>query len=113
MLIVYVGAVAVLFLFVVMMLNVNMPRIKKGFTKYLPIGSFVSLVIFLELIVVVGGWHYKNDFVISSVIMLWLSKNDKFFDSALIFNASMTFVDAIGIIGFNKIDIFAICSNDI
>jgi len=69
MLIVYVGAVAVLFLFVVMMLNVSIPRVKKGFTKYLPIGSFVSLVIFLELIVVVGGWHYKSDFIISSVVI--------------------------------------------
>ena len=45
MLIVYVGAVAVLFLFVVMMLNVSIPKIKKSFSRHLPIGGLVSLII--------------------------------------------------------------------
>ena len=69
MLIVYVGAVAVLFLFVVMMLNVSIPKIKKSFTRHLPIGGLVSLIIFLELLVVIGGWQYKDELMISSLIL--------------------------------------------
>jgi len=65
MLIVYVGAVAVLFLFVVMMLNVAQQNDKfsQSPTKYshLPIGLIISLVIFFELIIVVGGWKFKPD----------------------------------------------------
>ena len=67
MLIVYVGAVAVLFLFVVMMLNVSQVNIKKtsrkGFINNISIGLFVGIVIFLELLVVIGGWKYKADFI--------------------------------------------------
>ena len=63
-LIVYVGAVAVLFLFVVMMLNVAEQKqswfIGKKST-HIPIGLIVSLLILLELLVVVGGWKYKPD----------------------------------------------------
>ena len=67
MLIVYVGAVAVLFLFVVMMLNVTQQIIqrsnKKGFISNISVGSIVGAIIFLELLVVVGGWKYKDTFV--------------------------------------------------
>ena len=67
MLIVYVGAVAVLFLFVVMMLNITQQTTKKtsrkGFVNYVSVGSFVGLIILLELIVVIGGWKYKSSFV--------------------------------------------------
>ena len=66
MLIVYVGAVAVLFLFVVMMLNVTDQITKgssrKGFINNIPVGSIVGIIIFLELLVVVGGWKYKGTF---------------------------------------------------
>ena len=65
MLIVYVGAVAVLFLFVVMMLNVaqnNTELINANFKySYLPISLVVGLVIFFELVVVIGGWKYKPE----------------------------------------------------
>ena len=67
MLIVYVGAVAVLFLFVVMMLNINEQLIqkssRKGFINNISVGSIVGIIIFLELLVVVGGWKYKGDFI--------------------------------------------------
>jgi len=67
MLIVYVGAVAVLFLFVVMMLNiteqVKKSLSRKGFINNLSVGSIVGAIIFLELLVVVGGWKYKSAFV--------------------------------------------------
>ena len=65
MLIVYVGAVAVLFLFVVMMFNVSQQnneqlREKKNF-NHIPIGLLISSVIFFELIIVAGGWKYKPE----------------------------------------------------
>tara|TARA_Y100000590_G_scaffold168398_1_gene192592 strand:+ start:95 stop:715 length:621 start_codon:yes stop_codon:yes gene_type:complete len=69
MLIVYVGAVAVLFLFVVMMLNVSLDEVKKGFSTHLPIGLLVSLIVFLEILVVIGGWKYKSDLVTTSSIV--------------------------------------------
>ena len=54
--IVYVGAVAVLFLFVVMMLDVDFAAWREGFQRYAPIGALVALVLFVELAVVVAGW---------------------------------------------------------
>ena len=65
MLIVYVGAVAVLFLFVVMMLNVAKQKNtwfkSSSSLSHIPIGLFVSLIIFFELIIVIGGWKYKPE----------------------------------------------------
>ena len=67
MLIVYVGAVAVLFLFVVMMLNINEQLTerpsRKGLVNNISVGSIVGAIIFFELLVVVGGWKYKGTFV--------------------------------------------------
>ncbi len=56
--IVYVGAVAVLFLFVVMMLDVNFDQMREGVQRYAPIGAAVGAVLFLELIVTVAGWQF-------------------------------------------------------
>ena len=65
MLIVYVGAVAVLFLFVVMMLNVAQQKNQwfnsKENSGHIPIGLIISTIIFFELIIVVGGWKYKPE----------------------------------------------------
>jgi len=73
-LIVYVGAVAVLFLFVVMMLNITEQLTerssRKGLVNNISIGSIVGVIIFLELLVVVGGWKYKGTFVPLSTINL-------------------------------------------
>ncbi len=54
--IVYVGAVAVLFLFVVMMLDVDFIQLRSGFQRYTPVGALVGLVLFSELLTVIGGW---------------------------------------------------------
>jgi len=54
--IVYVGAVAVLFMFVVMMLDVDFVALREGFQRYAPIGALVGIVLFVELALVVGGW---------------------------------------------------------
>ena len=63
MLIVYVGAVAVLFLFVVMMLNVAQQKnqwfLSTQSSSHIPIGLIISIIIFFELIIVIGGWKYK------------------------------------------------------
>ncbi len=67
MLIVYVGAVAVLFLFVVMMLNITEQITKrtsrKGLINNISVSSVIGVIIFLELLVVIGGWKYKDTFV--------------------------------------------------
>ena len=65
MLIVYVGAVAVLFLFVVMMLNVAQQKnqwfASEENSGHIPVGLIISTLIFFELIIVIGGWKYKPD----------------------------------------------------
>ena len=70
MLIVYVGAVAVLFLFVVMMLNVaqqkNQWLLSEGSSGHIPVGLIISALIFFELIIVIGGWKYKPDLFVSN-----------------------------------------------
>jgi len=80
MLIVYVGAVSVLFLFVVMMLNVSEKRNQqtkaKGLSKNLSVGLIVGTVIFLELIVVISGWKYKPNFVTLTSINLNLTQSN-------------------------------------
>jgi NADH-quinone oxidoreductase subunit J len=74
MLIVYVGAVAVLFLFVVMMLNVaqqNNPLINSAEDfSHIPVGLIISLIIFFELIIVIGGWKFKPDLVTSVSLLV-------------------------------------------
>ena len=69
MLIIYVGAVAVLFLFVVMMLNVaqqtNEWFVSTKNSSHIPVGLLISLIIFFELIIVIGGWKFKPDLITS------------------------------------------------
>jgi len=77
MLIVYVGAVAVLFLFVVMMLNIseqiNKKPERKGFINNISIGSIVGMIVLLELLVVIGGWKYKSTFIELSSLTIDIS----------------------------------------
>ena len=54
--VVYVGAVAVLFLFVVMMLDINFAELRRGFMRYLPVGAAVGLVLLAELVLIAGAW---------------------------------------------------------
>ncbi len=61
LLIVYVGAVAVLFLFVVMMLDIDFAQLRSGFQRYLPVGATVGAVLFIELVLVLGGWKFAPD----------------------------------------------------
>ena len=74
MLIVYVGAVAVLFLFVVMMLNVaqqkNQWLLSQASSSHIPVGLIISALIFFELIIVIGGWKYKPDLFTSNSLSI-------------------------------------------
>ena len=74
MLIVYVGAVAILFLFVVMMLNVAEQKNEwfksQKSSTHIPIGLLVSLIIFFELIIVIGGWKFKPEIISSNYISI-------------------------------------------
>ena len=68
--IVYVGAVAVLFLFVVMMLDVDFAELRQGFLNYLPVGAVVGLVVLVELLMVVGSW------VIGAIVLTHRNRRD-------------------------------------
>ncbi|MDB5376528.1 MAG: NADH:ubiquinone oxidoreductase subunit, partial [Rubritepida sp.] len=61
LLIVYVGAVAVLFLFVVMMIDVDFAQLRDGFQRYAPIGAIIGGILFLELLMVFGAWTFAAD----------------------------------------------------
>src|SRR6201998_183826 len=61
LIVVYVGAVAVLFLFVVMMLDVDFTELRQGFLNYLPVGALIGAVLLAELLVVVGAWAIGPD----------------------------------------------------
>lgn len=56
--VVYVGAVAVLFLFVVMLLDINYLRLREGFLQYLPTGAVIGLILLAELLMLFGSWHF-------------------------------------------------------
>ena len=58
LIVVYVGAVAVLFLFVVMMLDVDFAELREGMLQYLPIGGLIGLIVLIELLAVIGGWVF-------------------------------------------------------
>lgn len=64
--IVYVGAVAVLFLFVVMMLDINFVELREGFLQYLPIGALIGLILLAELITLASSW-YVGDLVANNI----------------------------------------------
>ena len=74
MLIIYVGAVAVLFLFVVMMLNVaqqeNQWFSSSKSSSHIPVGLIISVIIFFEIIIVIGGWKFKPDLVTSTSLSI-------------------------------------------
>jgi NADH:ubiquinone oxidoreductase subunit 6 (chain J) len=59
--VVYVGAVAVLFLFVVMMLDINFLKLREGAAQYLPTGAVIGLVLLVELATLFGGWVFAPD----------------------------------------------------
>ncbi len=63
LIVVYVGAVAVLFVFVVMMLDVDFVELRQGFLDYLPVGALVGIVVLAELLLVLGSWAFSPEAV--------------------------------------------------
>ena len=61
--VVYVGAVAVLFLFVVMMLDINFAALRQGFQTYLPIGLLIGVVLFVEILISLGAWSIGPEMI--------------------------------------------------
>ncbi len=59
--VVYVGAVAVLFMFVVMMLDINFVEMRQGFLQYLPVGALIGVILFVELVFAVGAWSFAPE----------------------------------------------------
>lgn len=59
--IVYVGAVAVLFMFVVMMLDINFVELRQGFLEYMPIGALVAVILLVEIAMVAAAWHFAPE----------------------------------------------------
>ncbi len=59
--VVYCGAVTVLFLFVVMMLDINFVELREGFMQYLPLGATIGIILLAEIAVVAGGWHFAPE----------------------------------------------------
>jgi len=68
LIIVYVGAVAVLFLFVVMMLDVDFAALRQGFLQYMPIGLIVGVILLLELLLVAGTWFMAPETAAGSAV---------------------------------------------
>ncbi len=66
--VVYVGAVAVLFLFVVMMLDIDFIQLREGFMRYMPVGAVIGLVLLAELAVVIGGYFMEPGFGAAGVV---------------------------------------------
>ena len=59
--VVYVGAVAVLFLFVVMMLEIDLAEMREGFLQYLPVGGLIGFILLVELVLVLGAWTFAPE----------------------------------------------------
>ncbi len=66
--VVYVGAVAVLFLFVVMMLDVDFVELREGFLNYLPIGGVIGLILLVEMVLLVGTWTIAPDMIAHATV---------------------------------------------
>jgi NADH-quinone oxidoreductase subunit J len=73
--VVYVGAVAVLFLFVVMMLDVDFVELRQGFLSYLPVGGLIGVVLLAELLVVLGGWYFAPEATTAPVAAITSTAN--------------------------------------
>ena len=76
LIVVYVGAVAVLFLFVVMMLNFDPPSVKVKFSNFIPVGIITALVIFIELALIFSGWSFAENSYITNVDFIYTTENN-------------------------------------
>jgi len=96
--VVYVGAVAVLFLFVVMMLDINFVELRQGFLQYLPLGALVGIVLAAELIVVVAGWHAAPEAMAGAAVPITTAKTNTHALGAILYTDYLYLFQAAGLI---------------
>jgi NADH-quinone oxidoreductase subunit J len=96
--VVYVGAVAVLFLFVVMMLDVDFVELRQGFLDYLPVGGLVGFIVLVELILVLGGWAFAPGTVQTAPIPPLDSTTNTAALGALLYTRYVYFFQAAGMV---------------
>ncbi len=96
--VVYVGAVAVLFLFVVMMLDVDFAQLKQGFLQYLPVGAVIGLTVAIELILVVGGWDVAPSAIASQAAPAGVNVSNTAALGQVLYTKYLYFFQAAGLI---------------
>ncbi|NLH82996.1 MAG: NADH-quinone oxidoreductase subunit J [Phyllobacteriaceae bacterium] len=96
--VVYVGAVAVLFLFVVMMLDVDFQELRKGILEYMPIGAVIGLVLLAELLMVVGGWTIDPGLIGKGATPVAATANNVAAIGAVLYTKYIFFFQAAGLI---------------
>ena len=98
LIVVYVGAVAVLFLFVVMMLDVDFAELRQGFLNYLPVGAVVGAIVLAELLIVVGAWVIGPNVSITSPIPAVSAVNNTQALGLVLYTRYVYFFEAAGVI---------------
>lgn len=96
--VVYVGAVAVLFLFVVMMLDVDFAELRQGMLEYLPIGGVIGLVLLAELLMVVGGWAIDPGMIGKGATPIVATTNNVAALGAVLYTKYVYFFQAAGLV---------------
>jgi len=97
--VVYVGAVAVLFLFVVMMLDVDFVALRQGFLQYLPIGALIGLVLLVELVMVLATWATAPEAGTAvAAIPVFSAKSNTAAIGALLYTRYIFFFQAAGLV---------------
>jgi len=95
--IVYVGAVAVLFLFVVMMIDVDFAELRAGFIRYMPVGAFIGIVLLVELIAIFSG-HVSSQHVVAPAAAIPDNLSNTEAIGRLLFSDYLYFFEAAGLI---------------
>src|SRR5262245_32340720 len=98
LIVVYVGAVAVLFLFVVMMLDVDFVQLRQGFLNYLPIGGLIGVVLLAELLVVLGGWYFAPEATAAPVAPLTAAPTNTAALGAILYTRYILLFQAAGMV---------------
>ena len=96
--VVYVGAVAVLFLFVVMMLDVDFVELRQGFLNYLPVGALVGVVRLAELLIVLGGWAFSPTIAANPGVPITAEVSNTAALGAILYTRYVYFFQASGLI---------------
>ena len=98
LIVVYVGAVAVLFLFVVMMLDVDFAELRQGFLNYLPVGGLIGVVLLAELLIVLGGWAFAPEALTRPVAPIPAATSNTAAIGALLYTRYAYYFQAAGLV---------------